>query len=113
MRPPPAFPAPEPVENTAAAARTAARASAFTARSLRPAPPSRRARVRQRRQHRLELLAQVLERGRQREPLAEVLERLVGGEAGADGRDLEQDAARLAKVDRAGGEPLDDRRRGS
>ena len=41
----------------------------------------------------------------------EALERLVDGEAGAQGGDLEQDAARLAEVDRAKVEPVDDRRR--
>src|SRR5262249_20686969 len=72
----------------------------------------RLARVRQRRQDRLDLEAQMLERGRQRETLAEVLERLVGREPGADRRDLEEDAARLAKVDRLEVEAVDDRRHG-
>src|SRR5204862_5472642 len=54
--------------------------------------------------------AQVLEVGRQREPLAEVLDRFVGREAGADRRDLEEDAARLAEVDRLEVEAVDDRR---
>src|SRR2546423_3135175 len=58
-------------------------------------------RVRKRGEHRLEALAQALERGRKREPLAEVLRRLVGREAGTEGGDLEEDAARLAEVDRA------------
>src|SRR5205085_6375470 len=69
-------------------------------------------RVRKRGEHRLEALAQVLERGRQGEPLAEVLGRLVGREAGADRGDLEEDAARLAEVDRAEVEAVDDGRRG-
>ena len=70
-----------------------------------------RARARQRRQPRLDLRAQVLEVRRQRQLLAERLERLVGGEAGAERRDLEQDAARLAEVDRAEAEAVDHRRR--
>ena len=41
-----------------------------------------------------------LEEGRQRESLAEVRRVLVGGEAGAVGGDLEEDAARLAEVER-------------
>src|SRR5437763_12294947 len=49
--------------------------------------------------------------GRERQLLAEVLERLVDGEAWADGGDLEQYAARLAEVDRAEVEAVDDRRR--
>src|SRR3954454_13407092 len=53
----------------------------------------------------------MLERGRQRESLAEVLRGLVNGEAGAERGDLEQDAARLAEVDRLEVEALDDRRR--
>src|SRR5213079_2854986 len=68
------------------------------------------ARVRQRRQDRLDLVAQVLERRRQRQALAEVLERLVGREARAERRDLEEDAARLAEVDRLEVEAVDDRR---
>src|SRR5205814_7255548 len=43
----------------------------------------------------------------------EVLERLVDVEAGADRRDLEEDAARLAEVDRAEVEAVDDRRGGA
>ena len=69
------------------------------------------ARVLDRAQVRFDLVAQVLEVGRQRELLAEVLERLVDGEAGADRRDLEEDAARLAEVDRAEVEAVDLRRR--
>src|SRR6476646_12293794 len=53
----------------------------------------------------------MLEGGRQDQLLAEVLEVLVGREAGAERRDLEQDAARLAKVDRAEPEAVDYRRR--
>src|SRR5438034_4772724 len=53
----------------------------------------------------------MLEVRRQRELLAEVLERLVGRESGAERRDLEQDAAGLAEVDRLEPEPVDDRRR--
>src|SRR2546423_12347165 len=49
--------------------------------------------------------------GRERQLLAEVLERLVDGEARAEGRDLEQAAARLPEVDRAEVEAVDDRRR--
>src|SRR6185312_3006876 len=49
--------------------------------------------------------------GRQRQLFAEVLERLVDGEAGADRGDLEQHAARLAEVDRLEVEAVDDRRR--
>ena len=64
-----------------------------------------------RRQHRLDLLAQVLEVRREREALPEGLERLVGREAGADRRDLEQHAARLAEVDRLEVEAVDHGRR--
>src|SRR6266508_3005482 len=53
----------------------------------------------------------MLEARRQRESLAEVLERLVSREAGADRRYLEEDAARLAEVDRAEVVAVDDRRR--
>src|SRR5262249_7255497 len=42
--------------------------------------------------------------------LAEMLERLVRREAGADGGDLEEDAARLAEVDRLEVETVDDGR---
>ena len=48
---------------------------------------------------------------REREALAQVLERLVGSEAGADGGDLEEDAAGLAEVDRLEVEAVDDRGR--
>src|SRR5919109_735344 len=67
------------------------------------------ARVRQRRQPRLDLLAARLEEGGQDDRLAEVLERLVGGEARAERRDLEQHAAGLAEVDGAKPETIDDR----
>src|SRR5207302_8082953 len=43
--------------------------------------------------------------------LAQVFERLVDGETGADRGDLEQDPARLAEVDRPEVEAVDDRRR--
>src|SRR5206468_1605805 len=48
---------------------------------------------------------------RQRELLAEVLEWLVDREARPDRRDLEEDAARLPKVDRLEVEAFDHRRR--
>src|SRR5438105_5134597 len=67
--------------------------------------------VRERGEHRLEALAQVLESGREREALAEMLGRFVGREAGAECGDLEEDAARLAEVDRAEVEAVDDGRR--
>ena len=51
-------------------------------------------------QGRLELVAQVLVLGRQAQRLADVLRILVDGEAGRERRDLEQDAARDAEVDR-------------
>ncbi len=69
------------------------------------------ARVRKRRQHRLDLEPEVLERRRQDQALAEVLDVLVRREAGSERRDLEQDAARLAEVDRAEPEAVDHRRR--
>jgi hypothetical protein len=53
----------------------------------------------------------VLEVRRQRQALAEVLRVLVHREAGAERCDLEQDAARLAEVDRLEVEAVDDRRR--
>src|SRR3954451_23082945 len=55
--------------------------------------------------------AEVLVVGRQRQVFAKRLERLVGHEAGPERRDLEQDPARLAEVDRLETEPVDDRRR--
>src|SRR5207245_1304772 len=69
------------------------------------------ARVRQLRQDRLDLFTQVLEGRRQRELLAEVLERLVDRETRAERRDLEQHAARLAEVDGLEIEAVDHRRR--
>src|SRR5829696_194161 len=60
-------------------------------------------------QDRLDLLPEVLVVGRQRELLAERLERLVDREAGAQGRDLEEHTARLAEVDRAEVEAVDHR----
>src|SRR5690606_6768554 len=59
-----------------------------------------RARIDDGPQVRLDLVAQMLVVGRQRELFAEALERLIDGEAGAERRDLKQDAARLAEVDR-------------
>src|ERR671936_2190586 len=50
----------------------------------------------------------MLEVRRQRQPLAQCLERLVGGEPGTQRRDLEEHAARLAEVDRAEIEAVDD-----
>jgi hypothetical protein len=46
---------------------------------------------------------------RERKALAEGLERLVDGEAGADRGDLEEHAARLAEVDGLEVEAVDDR----
>src|SRR5215207_2544332 len=57
----------------------------------------------------LDLLAEVLVGGRQGQLLAERLERLVDVEARAQGRDLEEDAARLPEVDRAEVEAIDHR----
>src|SRR3954452_3090157 len=54
----------------------------------------------------------MLVRGRQREPLAEVLRGFVGGEAGPDRRNLEEHAARFSEVDRAEVEAVDHRRGG-
>ena len=65
----------------------------------------------ERRQDRLDLGAEVLVVGRERQALAQVLERLVGGEPGADGGDFEENAARLAEVDRLEVETVDDRGR--
>src|SRR5581483_5843544 len=67
--------------------------------------------VGQRRQPALELGPVLLVVRRQREVLAERLERLVGGEAGAERRDLEQDPRWLAEVDGAEVEAIDDRGR--
>ena len=58
----------------------------------------------------LELVAEVLEVGRQHKRLAEVLRVLVDVEARAEGRDLEEHAARLPEVDGAEPEAVDDRR---
>src|SRR5690242_21961287 len=66
------------------------------------------ARVANRRDGPLDLVAQRLEARRQHELLAEVLRVLVGGEAGAERGDLEQHAARLAEVDREEPEAVDD-----
>src|SRR5437764_11816623 len=49
------------------------------------------------------------EERRQRQLLAQVLGVLVGGEAGAVGRDLEQHPSVLAEVDRVEVVPIDDR----
>src|SRR4051794_13387464 len=65
-------------------------------------------RIRQRREDRLDLGAEVLERGRQDQLLAEMLGILVGREARPLRRDLVQHAARLAEVDRAEPEAVDD-----
>src|SRR5258708_8455615 len=59
---------------------------------------------------RLDLRAKVLEIGRQRQLLAEVLLRFVGGESGALGGDLEEDPTRLAEGARAEVEAIDHRR---
>src|SRR5437588_4260479 len=64
---------------------------------------------RKRGQDTLELRAHVLELRRERKRLAEMLERLIGGEAGAERCDLEQYAARLSEVDGAEIEAVDDR----
>src|SRR4051812_42798887 len=75
----------------------------------RSGPRGRRAGVLHRRQLPLHLLAQRLEAWRQRQALAEVFERLVDGESGADRGNLEQHPAGLAEVDRAEVEAIDDR----
>src|SRR4051794_9322889 len=79
---------------------------------LRPTWSARpqRVHIRQRGERLLELVAEALELGRQRQRLAERLERLVGREPGAEGCDLEQHAAGLAEVDRQEPEAVDDRR---
>src|ERR1700682_36553 len=71
--------------------------------------PARRLtpKVRQRGEVRLDLLAQILEVGRQRELFAEGFLGLIGREAGAFGRDLEQDATRLPEVGAAVVEAVD------
>src|SRR4029077_13774629 len=97
--------------------RRAPHALARSHRRGRSAPGRRllrypvRSGIRKRRENRLDPLAQVLERRRQDELLAEVRRILVRREAGPEGRDLEQDAARLAEVDRAEPEAVDDLRR--
>ena len=48
-----------------------------------------------------------LQERRQRQRLAERVQRLVGGEAGAVGGDLEQDAVRLAEIEAAEIEAVD------
>src|SRR3984893_491149 len=55
----------------------------------------------QRRQHRLDFLATRFQETRQLEVTAEGGYRLVDGETGVVGRDLEEDATGLAEVDRA------------
>ena len=55
----------------------------------------------------LDLLALAFQERRQRKLLAELVHRLVGGEARAVGRDLEQDAIRLAEIERAEIEAVD------
>src|SRR4051794_33929098 len=52
----------------------------------------------------------MLEVGREREALSEREQRLVRGEAGPERRDLDEDATRLAEVDRAEVEAVDHRR---
>src|SRR5262249_20073626 len=74
--------------------------------SARLGPGSR---VGQRRQDRLDLGAEVLEGRRQDERLSEVLRVLVEREPGAEGGELEENTARLAEVDRAEPETVDDR----
>src|SRR6266542_3324981 len=96
-----------PVGSPAAGRSSAVRVTRALASATRPA----RARVGQRRQYRLDPVTQMLECRRQHEALAEMLERLVGREAGTERRDLEEDAARLAEVDGPKPEAVDDRRR--
>ena len=64
-------------------------------------------RAAQHRQRRFDLRAVRLEPGREHERLAQMVERLVGGEARPFGRELEQHAARLEEVDRLEPEPVD------
>src|SRR5262245_26573963 len=82
------------------------RAASANLRGLRPGT-----RIRDRRQDRLDLGAEVLEGGREDERLAEPSGVFVDGESRAQGRDLEEDAVRLPEVDRAEPEAIDDRRR--
>src|SRR4051794_10361519 len=74
------------------------------------AAPQRRG-IRQRREPRLDLRAAILEERRQGELLPERLGGVVGGEAGAVGGQLEEDAAGLAEVERAEVVAVDPRRR--
>src|SRR3954462_10101594 len=67
-----------------------------------------RARVGQRRELRLDLLAVGLELRRQDHLRPELVERYIDREAGAVVRDLEQHAARLAEVDRVEVVAVDD-----
>src|SRR5262249_60291020 len=80
------------------------RAGGEGAESGRARPKSLTAWVRQRREQRFDLGPQVLEIGRQREALAQVLGRLVCGESWSDRGDLEENAARLAGGEGIGGE---------
>src|SRR5215213_238686 len=89
--PPTVVPASWTLERSAAAARRA---------RLTAVGASRAARVLERAHRRLDLLTELLELRRDRELLAERLERLIDREARAGGGQLEQDAARLAEVDR-------------
>src|SRR6266702_3089469 len=61
----------------------------------------------QRLQPRLDLSAARLQERRQRQLLAERLDRLVGGKARTVGRDFEQDAVRLAEIKAAEIEAVD------
>src|SRR5438128_4986877 len=96
-----------------AAAAVRARLVGVTARARasglpRAARGERGPRIGQGRQRGFELVAQRLVAQWQREPLTEVLSGLIDSEAGADGRDLKQHAARLAEVDRAEVVAVDD-----
>src|SRR6218665_3045722 len=71
-------------------------------------PLRRGARIIDRRQRRLDLLAQRLEPRREDELLAEMGGVLVGVEARSERGDLEEDARRLAEVDRLEPEAVDD-----
>src|SRR5438105_3995643 len=64
----------------------------------------------QRRQRCLDLGSFRFEERRQRQTLTQVIRFLVGGEAGAIGRDLEKHAARLAEVERPEVVAVDHRR---
>src|SRR5579883_3384012 len=74
-------------------------------------PPARPACAGKRRQGSFEFRAQVLELRRKREPLTQMLRRLIGREPGADRRNLKEDPAWLAEVDRAKVKAVDDRGR--